>query len=58
VRTCADESVCERANAQALTLRCAARSDCTHYCYTPQFWKAFFSGVFEAHEAIGAAPAV
>jgi hypothetical protein len=48
----------ERAQAQELTRRCAARSDCTHYCYTPQFWKAFFSGVFEAHEAIGAAPAV
>jgi hypothetical protein len=30
-------------------------SDCTHFCYTPQFWKAFFHNVYEAHEAVAAA---
>ncbi len=31
-----------------------ARSDCTHFCYTPQLWKAFFSGVFDAMDALQA----
>ena len=26
--------------------------DCTHYCYTPQMWHHFFSGVHDAIEAV------
>lgn len=26
--------------------------DCTHYCYTPLFWRTFFSRVYDALEAV------
>ena len=39
----------------ATVLRLCPRSDCTHYCYTPQLWKTFFNSVFEAHEKVAQA---
>lgn len=51
---------CMTANAITILTRAAPvpsnyTSDCVHFCYTPELWRAFFSGMHDTIHALTSA---